>query len=147
MRVIKVPLMLEERPGSFTGNGPKTWTISKVASLQEIYLTKKVLSYLGTIILIESHLQYILILNLPTNNYKSYNNKRYQQKTTNLPTIELPNKYKGKATNLPLIKLQISQQKTTNLTTIKLSKIKPSTAQYCPLMTQYHQVPTITALY
>ena len=26
MRVIKVPL-LEEMPGSFTGNGPKTWTI------------------------------------------------------------------------------------------------------------------------
>ena len=61
----------------------------------------------------------ILILNLPTNIYKSTNNYWYQQKTTNLPTIELfqtnicirenykssnnknvPNKYKGKTTNL-----------------------------------------------
>ena len=33
--------------------------------------------------------------------------------------------------------------KTTNLTTIKLSKTKPSTAQYCPLMTQYHRVPSL----
>ena len=29
----------------------------------------------------------ILILNLPTNIYKSSNNKKYQQKSTNLPTI------------------------------------------------------------
>ena len=34
-------------------------------------------------------LRNILILNLPTNSYKFYNNKRYQQKTTNLPTIKL----------------------------------------------------------
>ena len=33
-------------------------------------------------------MQMISISNLPTNNYKSYNNKRYQQKTTNLPTIK-----------------------------------------------------------
>ena len=90
-------------------------------------------------------------LNLPTNNYKSYNSKRYQQKTKNLPTIKLsqsnikeklqiyqqkttnlPTKklqiyQQKKTTNLPTEKLQISQQKTTNLTTIKLSKIKPST--------------------
>ena len=44
------------------------------------------------------------------------------------------------------MKLQISRQKTTNLPTIKLSKKKPITTQYCPLMTQYHQVSTITAL-
>ena len=30
--------------------------------------------------------QYMWQLNLPTNNYKSSNNKKYQQKSTNLPT-------------------------------------------------------------
>ena len=42
-------------------------------------------------------------LNLPTNIYKSSNNKRYQQKTTNLPTIKLSQ------TNIKE-KLQIYQQ-------------------------------------
>ena len=82
---------------------------------------------------------------VPTKNYKSPNKKTTklteklqisQQKTTNLPT---------KNNKSPNKKLQISQQKTTNLPTIKLSKIKYSIAQ--PIMTQYHQVPTITALY
>ena len=102
---------------------------------------------------------------VPTKNYKSSNNKtvpnKYKEKTTNLPTVKLqisqqkttnlPTKnYKStnkKTTNLPTEKLHISQQKITNLTTIQLSKIKPSTAQHCPLMTHYHQVPTSTALY
>ena len=42
----------------------------------------------------------MLILNLPTKNYKFSNNTRYQQKTTNLPPTNVTNK-----------KLQISQQK------------------------------------
>ena len=67
-------------------------------------------------------------LNLPTNDYKYPNNKRYQQITTNLPTIKLSQSnikeklqiYQQKTTNLPTKKLQIYQQKTTNLPTGKL---------------------------
>ena len=79
----------------------------------------------------------ISILNLTTNYYKSYNNERYQQKSYK--------SYNNK--NVTTIKLQYYNKKTTNLATIKLSKIKPSTAQFCYLMKQYHQVPTRTALY
>ena len=45
----------------------------------------------------------ILILNLPTNNYKSYNSKGYQKKPTKLPTIKL---YQANIKE----KIQISQQ-------------------------------------
>ena len=48
-------------------------------------------------------------LNLPTNIYKSSNNKRYQQKTTNLPTIKLNQQ---KSTNLPTIIYKSSNNKT-----------------------------------
>ena len=43
-------------------------------------------------------------LNIPTNNYKSYNSKQYQQKTTNFSTIKLSQ------SNIKE-KLQIYQQK------------------------------------
>ena len=67
----------------------------------------------------QTHQYHILILNLPTNIYKSSNNKKYQQKSTNLPTIK-PNQKKSTnpqqiSTNLPTIKLY--QQKSTNLPT------------------------------
>ena len=83
---------------------------------------------------------YILILNLPTNIYKSSNNKKCQQKSTNLPTIKL---YQQKSTNLPTNIYKSSnnktvQQKSTNLPTniYKSSNNK-----------RYQQKPTSTALY
>ena len=51
----------------------------------------------------------MLQLNLPTNIYKSSNNKSYQQKTTNLPTIKLNQQ---KSTNLPTIIYKSSNNKT-----------------------------------
>ena len=74
--------------------------------------------------MIVSPLSDILILNLPTKNYESPNNKQYQQKITNFPSIKLSqtnkkNNYKStnnKTKNLPTIykspneKLQICQQ-------------------------------------
>ena len=48
-------------------------------------------------------------LNLPTNTYKSSNNKKCQQKSTNLPTIKL---YQQKSTNLPTNIYKSSNNKT-----------------------------------
>ena len=100
-------------------------------------------------------------LNLPTNIYKSSNNKKYQQKSTNLPTIKL---YQQKSTNLPINIYKSSnnkqyQQKPTStalywprttkyqLGTAYTDPVPPSTNQYRPILTQYHQLPTSTALY
>ena len=68
--------------------------------------------YVGTFFILMCYSQVlygILILNLPTNIYKSSNNKRYQQKTTNLPTIKLNQQ---KSTNLPTIIYKSSNNKT-----------------------------------
>ena len=61
--------------------------------------------------------------NLPTNNYKSYNNKWYQQKTTNIPTIKLSQSnikeklkiYQQKNINLPTKDYRSTNNKTTNV--------------------------------
>ena len=83
----------------------------------------------------------ILILNLPTNKYKSYNNKRHQQKTTNLPTIKLNQQ---KSTNLPTNIYKSSNNKTVP------TEIYKSPNKYLQIFQhnkRYQQKPTSTALY
>ena len=80
-------------------------------------------------------------LNLPTNIYKSSNNKRYQQKTTNLPTIKLNQQ---KSTNLPTIIYKSSNNKTVP------TEIYKSPNKYLQIFQhnkRYQQKPTSTALY
>ena len=67
-------------------------------------------------------------LNLPTNIYKSSNNKRYQQKPTSTAL------YWPRTTKY-------------QLGTAYTDPVPPSTDQYRPILTQYHQVPNSIALY
>ena len=64
-------------------------TLHKILSIDFEIETRNNLPSINWGVSIISIFSDILILNLPTKNYKSPNNKRYQQKTTNLPTIKL----------------------------------------------------------